>query len=154
MEDWWNWCDLNTWQIPWKDDDKLLSAWRDARTGHPWIDAAMVQVQIHQSNLRGPLCVTCHWNNSKVKWKEVQRHRKSMEYLYHGSLLLDMVVSTVFILLLVSTTTLNPKPCILRWFCYVFFLAAKKVGMDASSCTACCCMLPYSGGFGKLTWRQ
>jgi len=32
-------------QIPWKDDDKLLSAWRDARTGHPWIDAAMVQLR-------------------------------------------------------------------------------------------------------------
>nr|QXF69111.1 6-4 photolyase [Pohlia nutans] len=32
-------------QIPWKDDDGLLSAWRDGRTGHPWIDAAMVQLR-------------------------------------------------------------------------------------------------------------
>jgi deoxyribodipyrimidine photolyase len=34
-------------QIPWKDDDQLLAAWRDGRTGHPWIDAAMVQVLFH-----------------------------------------------------------------------------------------------------------
>ncbi|KAK6148945.1 hypothetical protein DH2020_016470 [Rehmannia glutinosa] len=32
-------------QIPWKDDDELLSAWRDARTGFPWIDAIMVQLR-------------------------------------------------------------------------------------------------------------
>ncbi|KAL2243437.1 UNVERIFIED_CONTAM: (6-4)DNA photolyase [Sesamum indicum] len=32
-------------QIPWKNDDKLLCAWRDARTGFPWIDAIMVQLQ-------------------------------------------------------------------------------------------------------------
>lgn len=32
-------------QIPWKDDDQLLAAWRDGRTGHPWIDAAMVQLR-------------------------------------------------------------------------------------------------------------
>ncbi|KAK6125172.1 hypothetical protein DH2020_041086 [Rehmannia glutinosa] len=32
-------------QIPWKDDDDLLSAWRDARTGFPWIDAIMVQLR-------------------------------------------------------------------------------------------------------------
>ncbi|KAL8458084.1 hypothetical protein ACS0TY_035816 [Phlomoides rotata] len=32
-------------QIPWKDDDELLSAWRDARTGFPWIDAIMMQLR-------------------------------------------------------------------------------------------------------------
>ncbi|XP_024538612.1 (6-4)DNA photolyase [Selaginella moellendorffii] len=32
-------------QIPWKDDDELLSAWRDGRTGYPWIDAAMTQLR-------------------------------------------------------------------------------------------------------------
>ncbi|KAG8379869.1 hypothetical protein BUALT_Bualt07G0134200 [Buddleja alternifolia] len=32
-------------QIPWKNDDDLLAAWRDARTGFPWIDAIMVQLQ-------------------------------------------------------------------------------------------------------------
>ncbi|KAB1218639.1 (6-4)DNA photolyase [Morella rubra] len=30
-------------QIPWDDNDELLVAWRDARTGYPWIDAIMVQ---------------------------------------------------------------------------------------------------------------
>ncbi|XP_028110695.1 (6-4)DNA photolyase isoform X2 [Camellia sinensis] len=30
-------------QIPWNVDDGLLAAWRDARTGFPWIDAIMVQ---------------------------------------------------------------------------------------------------------------
>lgn len=32
-------------QIPWNDDDELLTAWRDARTGFPWIDAIMVQLR-------------------------------------------------------------------------------------------------------------
>ncbi|XP_073292053.1 (6-4)DNA photolyase [Primulina huaijiensis] len=32
-------------QIPWKYDDELLVAWRDAKTGFPWIDAIMVQLQ-------------------------------------------------------------------------------------------------------------
>lgn len=32
-------------KIPWKNDDDLLAAWRDARTGFPWIDAIMVQVR-------------------------------------------------------------------------------------------------------------
>ncbi|KAF5453202.1 hypothetical protein F2P56_028121 [Juglans regia] len=32
-------------QIPWNDDDELLTAWRDARTGYPWIDAIMVQLR-------------------------------------------------------------------------------------------------------------
>ncbi|KAK4479646.1 hypothetical protein RD792_015173 [Penstemon davidsonii] len=32
-------------QIPWKNDDELLYAWRDARTGFPWIDAIMVQLE-------------------------------------------------------------------------------------------------------------
>ncbi|XP_027344568.1 (6-4)DNA photolyase isoform X2 [Abrus precatorius] len=32
-------------QIPWKDDDKLLEAWREARTGFPWIDAIMIQLR-------------------------------------------------------------------------------------------------------------
>ncbi|OVA00500.1 DNA photolyase [Macleaya cordata] len=32
-------------QIPWNDDDELLVAWREARTGYPWIDAIMVQLR-------------------------------------------------------------------------------------------------------------
>nr|XP_016448125.1 PREDICTED: (6-4)DNA photolyase-like [Nicotiana tabacum] len=32
-------------QIPWKNDDELLAAWRDARTGFPWIDAIMTQLR-------------------------------------------------------------------------------------------------------------
>ncbi|PIN12066.1 Deoxyribodipyrimidine photolyase/cryptochrome [Handroanthus impetiginosus] len=32
-------------QIPWKNDEGLLGAWRDARTGFPWIDAIMVQLR-------------------------------------------------------------------------------------------------------------
>ncbi|KAK3411018.1 hypothetical protein EUGRSUZ_J03037 [Eucalyptus grandis] len=31
-------------QIPWSDDEQLLAAWREARTGYPWIDAIMVQL--------------------------------------------------------------------------------------------------------------
>ncbi|XP_044495187.1 (6-4)DNA photolyase isoform X1 [Mangifera indica] len=31
-------------QIPWNTDDELLVAWREARTGYPWIDAIMVQL--------------------------------------------------------------------------------------------------------------
>ncbi|KAL3511853.1 hypothetical protein ACH5RR_024570 [Cinchona calisaya] len=32
-------------QIPWDNNDDLLAAWRDARTGFPWIDAIMVQLR-------------------------------------------------------------------------------------------------------------
>ncbi|PIA65488.1 hypothetical protein AQUCO_00100768v1 [Aquilegia coerulea] len=32
-------------QIPWDDNDELLIAWREARTGYPWIDAIMVQLR-------------------------------------------------------------------------------------------------------------
>lgn len=32
-------------QISWHDDDRLLGLWRDAKTGFPWIDAAMIQVR-------------------------------------------------------------------------------------------------------------
>ncbi|GLT71697.1 hypothetical protein SLA2020_436960 [Shorea laevis] len=32
-------------QIPWNDDEQLLAAWRDAKTGYPWIDAIMVQLR-------------------------------------------------------------------------------------------------------------
>nr|KYP54012.1 Cryptochrome-1 [Cajanus cajan] len=32
-------------QVPWKDDDKLLEAWREGRTGFPWIDAIMIQLR-------------------------------------------------------------------------------------------------------------
>ena len=32
-------------QIPWSDDAALLAAWRDGRTGFPWIDAVMTQLR-------------------------------------------------------------------------------------------------------------
>ncbi|XP_057968620.1 (6-4)DNA photolyase isoform X2 [Malania oleifera] len=32
-------------QIPWNNNDELLAAWREARTGFPWIDAIMVQLR-------------------------------------------------------------------------------------------------------------
>ncbi|CAL1399648.1 unnamed protein product [Linum trigynum] len=31
-------------QIPWNDNDELLTAWREAKTGYPWIDAIMTQL--------------------------------------------------------------------------------------------------------------
>lgn len=32
-------------QIPWDDDPELLAAWRDSRTGYPFIDAIMTQLR-------------------------------------------------------------------------------------------------------------
>ncbi|WOL11929.1 (6-4)DNA photolyase [Canna indica] len=32
-------------QIPWGDDEELLVAWREGRTGYPWIDAIMIQLK-------------------------------------------------------------------------------------------------------------
>ncbi|ESQ48397.1 hypothetical protein EUTSA_v10020425mg [Eutrema salsugineum] len=32
-------------QIPWKEDPDMLAAWRDSKTGYPWIDAIMVQLR-------------------------------------------------------------------------------------------------------------
>ena len=31
-------------KIPWEHDDRLLQAWRSARTGYPWIDACLTQL--------------------------------------------------------------------------------------------------------------
>ena len=31
--------------IPWSEDEKLLEAWREGKTGYPWIDACMVQLR-------------------------------------------------------------------------------------------------------------
>jgi cryptochrome len=31
-------------QVPWSEDAELLAAWKEARTGYPWIDAAMTQL--------------------------------------------------------------------------------------------------------------
>jgi len=33
-------------QIPWKKDKELFAAWEHARTGYPWIDAAMTQLRL------------------------------------------------------------------------------------------------------------
>jgi len=33
-------------RIPWDDDRQLLEAWSEARTGFPWIDAAMTQLKV------------------------------------------------------------------------------------------------------------
>ena len=32
-------------QIPWESDAALLGAWREGRTGYPWIDACMTQLR-------------------------------------------------------------------------------------------------------------
>lgn len=32
-------------QIPWDDNEELFMAWRDSRTGYPWIDAIMLQLR-------------------------------------------------------------------------------------------------------------
>merc|ERR1719506_1424752 len=32
-------------QIPWERDDEKLAAWREGRTGYPWIDACMAQLR-------------------------------------------------------------------------------------------------------------
>uniref|UniRef100_A0A453NQS7 Cryptochrome/DNA photolyase FAD-binding domain-containing protein n=1 Tax=Aegilops tauschii subsp. strangulata TaxID=200361 RepID=A0A453NQS7_AEGTS len=32
-------------QIPWRENGELFVAWRDGRTGYPWIDAIMIQLR-------------------------------------------------------------------------------------------------------------
>ncbi|XP_042411116.1 (6-4)DNA photolyase-like isoform X1 [Zingiber officinale] len=32
-------------QVPWREDEALLVAWREGRTGYPWIDAIMIQLK-------------------------------------------------------------------------------------------------------------
>jgi cryptochrome len=32
-------------QVPWDEDAELLAAWKEGRTGYPWIDAAMTQLR-------------------------------------------------------------------------------------------------------------
>lgn len=33
-------------QIPWDDNQEFLQAWEEGRTGFPWIDAVMRQLQV------------------------------------------------------------------------------------------------------------
>ncbi|XP_010545789.1 PREDICTED: (6-4)DNA photolyase isoform X2 [Tarenaya hassleriana] len=62
-------------QIPWNDDHEMLVAWRDGKTGYPWIDAIMVQLRkwgwMHHLARH---CVACfltrgdlfiHWENGR-----------------------------------------------------------------------------------------
>jgi cryptochrome len=32
-------------QIPWDNSSELVAAWKEGRTGYPWIDACMVQLK-------------------------------------------------------------------------------------------------------------
>ncbi|KAL2926258.1 (6-4)DNA photolyase [Bienertia sinuspersici] len=41
-------------QIPWNEDDELLAAWRDGRTGYPWIDACMIQADMPKEYIYEP----------------------------------------------------------------------------------------------------
>ncbi len=46
-------------QIPWTENEELFPAWRDGRTGYPWIDAIMIQVCPHKSIASLPNNVPC-----------------------------------------------------------------------------------------------
>lgn len=58
-------------QIPWKNDPELVKAWEEGRTGYPWIDAIMVQLQqwgwMHHLARHSVACfltrgdLWCHW---------------------------------------------------------------------------------------------
>ncbi|XP_039056713.1 (6-4)DNA photolyase-like [Hibiscus syriacus] len=68
-------------QIPWNDDDELLAAWREARTGFPWIDAIMVQLRkwgwMHHLARHSVACfltrgdLFVHWEKGRVVFERL-----------------------------------------------------------------------------------
>jgi len=64
-------------QIPWDDDPKLVEAWKQGRTGFPWIDAAMRQLAqegwIHHL---GRHAVACFLTRGDLwqSWEEGAKH--------------------------------------------------------------------------------
>ena len=34
-----------SFQLPWEEDNHLFTLWKSGKTGYPWIDAAMRQLQ-------------------------------------------------------------------------------------------------------------
>lgn len=67
-------------QIPWDKDEDKLRAWKEARTGFPWIDAAMTQ-------LREEGCVllrSCFSPRTGVSWHESVRSAVCTCYLGVG----------------------------------------------------------------------
>ena len=64
-------------QIPWDDDPKLLQAWKEGKTGYPWIDAAMRQLEqegwIHHL---GRHAVACFLTRGDLwqSWEEGAKH--------------------------------------------------------------------------------
>lgn len=60
---------VNNRQIPWDKDDNKLMAWKEARTGFPWIDAAMTQLKdegcVPRFQARNG--TTAHSNSSSIR---------------------------------------------------------------------------------------
>eukprot|EP00532_Pseudo-nitzschia_australis_P012240 CAMPEP_0168211890 /NCGR_PEP_ID=MMETSP0140_2-20121125/3966_1 /TAXON_ID=44445 /ORGANISM="Pseudo-nitzschia australis, Strain 10249 10 AB" /LENGTH=565 /DNA_ID=CAMNT_0008138631 /DNA_START=261 /DNA_END=1959 /DNA_ORIENTATION=- len=75
----WNQIEGNKYcrQIPWDDDPKLVDAWKEGRTGFPWIDAAMRQLAqegwIHHL---GRHAVACFLTRGDLwqSWEEGAKH--------------------------------------------------------------------------------
>ncbi|XP_052144193.1 (6-4)DNA photolyase isoform X2 [Oryza glaberrima] len=70
-------------QIPWTENEELFPAWRDGRTGYPWIDAIMIQF-IHWEKGRDVferLLIDSDWaiNNGNWMWLSCS----SFFYQYH-----------------------------------------------------------------------
>ena len=64
-------------QIPWDDDPKLVQAWKEGKTGYPWIDAAMRQLAqegwIHHLGRHAVACFLTRgdlWQH----WEEGAKH--------------------------------------------------------------------------------
>eukprot|EP00667_Euglena_gracilis_P004345 EG_transcript_4365 len=67
-------------QIPWDRDSELVAAWRDGRTGYPWIDAAMQQLkQIGWMHHLARHCVACFLTRGDL-WQHWEEGAKVFEY--------------------------------------------------------------------------
>jgi len=67
-------------EVPWSNDPELLQAWKEGRTGYPWIDACMVQLKtqgwIHHL---GRHAVACFLTRGDLwqSWEEGAAHFES-----------------------------------------------------------------------------
>eukprot|EP01025_Chloroclados_australasicus_P024241 TRINITY_DN2438_c0_g2_i4.p1 TRINITY_DN2438_c0_g2~~TRINITY_DN2438_c0_g2_i4.p1 ORF type:complete len:579 (+),score=41.45 TRINITY_DN2438_c0_g2_i4:679-2415(+) len=68
-------------QIPWDDNEEFYKAWEEGRTGYPWIDACMIQLQqwgwMHHLARH---CVACFLTRGDL-WQSWERGRDTFDRL-------------------------------------------------------------------------
>lgn len=77
--------------IPWDKDDSMLAAWKEARTGYPWIDACIRQLEregwIHHLGRHAVACFLTRgdlWQSWEVGANHFESHLLDADYSLNG----------------------------------------------------------------------